>query len=616
MSALLLLVLLHGLLPAGESVDGLFTAIRQGDRPLVARLVGQGADVNAANPGGVTPLLQAVLTSDLKMVRLLIAKGANVKAQGESGITPLHAAAFDAGLTRVLLDAGADPNAATSSGQTPLFGAVRNGNEAVVRMLLRAGANVNALRAAASRSVPPLNAAVTSGNAAIVRRLIAAGADVKLVGPLPSSGLKRGCIECVRALLEKGAMPTAQSVADAAAPGSLAMVKLLVEANAPVNGQDARGYTPLMRAALSYHQNPALVDYLLSKGAETSPRNEAGDTALSIARRFGETQLVARLREAGATDTPGITLPPPVENNTVQAAVTRGVPLLQKIGPPVFKQRGCVTCHNNTLPVQVAVMAQRRGFPIDEETQRREIRQIAADHLARRQNLAIGAGIPEIYGYTLLALDAAGYAPDASTDLAVHQLAFRQEASGYWRVDDYRPPQEYSSIAATALAIRGLQAYAPPGRAAEGKERIARARTWLIASRPHGAEEHAMRLLGLGWTKAPAGAAIRDLVAARNPDGGWPQLPGMTSDAYATGLALYALQVGGGMAVTDEVFQQGVRYLLETQRPDGSWFVQTRSYPLQRYFESGFPYGHSQWISAAGSSWAMMALLLTVPEAR
>ena len=128
-----------------------------------------------------------------------------------------------------------------------------------------------------------------------------------------------------------------------------------------------------------------------------------------------------------------------------------------------------------------------------------------------------------------------------------------------------------------------------------------------------------MRLLGLGWSKASArviSEASRHLVAEQRPDGGWSQLPGMDPDSYATGLALYALHEGGGMPAKDAGYQRGVRHLLDTQRPDGSWFVQTRSYPFQPYFESGFPYGHSQWISAAGSSWALMSLLFTVPEVR
>lgn len=602
------------------SGDNLFEAIRQGNHSLVTRLAGRGADVSAAGPAGLTPLLQAVITSDVKMVRLLIAKGADAKVAGESGITPLHAAVFDAELTRVLLEAGADANAQTSTGATPLSGAVvRRGNDAVIELLLRAGADVNALPASSAGRVSPLRRAIGTGDAGTVRRLIAKGADIKLAEPFNRFAMQGGCVECMRQVLEKGTKPTGQMVADAAAPGSFDLVKLLVEAGAPVNHQDSRGYTPLMRAVLSYNQKPELISYLLAKGAPTAPKNETGDTALSMARRFGETPIVAMLREAGATDVEVVTLPPPVKENNAKAAIARALPLMQKIGQPVFKRRGCVTCHNNTLPAQVVAMARRSRFAVDEEIAKRELLQIVADHRARRQALIIGSGLPEIYGYTLMALNTSGHAADSGTDLAVHQIAFRQEPDGFWRVDDYRPPQEYSRIAATALAIGGLQAYSPPGRAKEMKERIARARKWLTASRPEGAEEHSMRLLGLAWSKTPNAtmeSAVRDLIALRNRDGGWPQLPGMASDAYATGLALYALRLGGGVAVSHDAYQGGVRYLLDTQRPDGSWFVQTRSYPFQPYFESGFPYGHSQWISAAGSSWALMSLLLTLPGAR
>ena len=48
-------------------------------------------------------------------------------------------------------------------------------------------------------------------------------------------------------------------------------------------------------------------------------------------------------------------------------------------------------------------------------------------------------------------------------------------------------------------------------------------------------------------------------------------------------------------------------------RRAGTWYVQTHTHPLQPYFESGFPYGHHQWISAAGTSWAAMATESTLP---
>jgi hypothetical protein len=66
------------------------------------------------------------------------------------------------------------------------------------------------------------------------------------------------------------------------------------------------------------------------------------------------------------------------------------------------------------------------------------------------------------------------------------------------------------------------------------------------------------------------------------------------------------------MSTTNPVYSKGVKYLLSTQAADGSWYVKSRSIWLQPYFESGFPYGQDQWISAAATSWASMALSLTV----
>ena len=71
----------------------------------------------------------------------------------------------------------------------------------------------------------------------------------------------------------------------------------------------------------------------------------------------------------------------------------------------------------------------------------------------------------------------------------------------------------------------------------------------------------------------------------------------MDSDAFATGLALYALRLGGGLSPSNTAYQRGVAYLLQTQLPDGSWYVKTRSFPFQTYFESGFPHGKDQWIT-------------------
>lgn len=95
-------------------------------------------------------------------------------------------------------------------------------------------------------------------------------------------------------------------------------------------------------------------------------------------------------------------------------------------------------------------------------------------------------------------------------------------------------------------------------------------------------------------------------------DGGWSDLESMESGAFATGKTLYALHTAG-LPVTDAAYARGVRYLLNTQQEDGSWYVKTRALALQPHFDAGFPHGFDQWISAAGTNWATVALSLASP---
>ena len=122
-----------------------------------------------------------------------------------------------------------------------------------------------------------------------------------------------------------------------------------------------------------------------------------------------------------------------------------------------------------------------------------------------------------------------------------------------------------------------------------------------------------MRLMGLVWSKAEPNdiaQAMADVLAQQRPDGGWAQLAGLESDAYSTGQAMMALNEAG-MLPAARAYQHGMTYLLRTQMADGSWLVRTRSNPLQPLKDSGFPHGRDQWISAAGTSWAAMALAMS-----
>jgi len=198
----------------------------------------------------------------------------------------------------------------------------------------------------------------------------------------------------------------------------------------------------------------------------------------------------------------------------------------------------------------------------------------------------------------------------------VHYVSTRQEPSGRFRVMDYRPPQEYTDITFTANALRALQQHSTPARAAEFKDRVRRATRWLAAQTPRDTEDSSLRLMGLAWagaSKSTKDAAVTGLLALQRPDGGWAQTAAVVApDAYATGEALYALHLAG-VSPSHPAYRRGVEFLLKTQRKDGSWFVASRSHPVQPLIDGGYPYINHQWISAAGGAWSTMALLATLP---
>jgi hypothetical protein len=71
-----------------------------------------------------------------------------------------------------------------------------------------------------------------------------------------------------------------------------------------------------------------------------------------------------------------------------------------------------------------------------------------------------------------------------------------------------------------------------------------------------------------------------------------------------------------GPVITPGNSAESKRFLLKTQAADGTWHVQTRSLPIQPYFETGYPYDHDQWISAAGAAYATMAIAAAVDAPR
>ena len=88
----------------------------------IKRLIASGADVNAKNENGQTPLHWAVLEDRIEMAKLLIASGADVGAKNKDGETPLHWAVDNDNIeiAKLLIDSGAKVNVKKRNGDTPL----------------------------------------------------------------------------------------------------------------------------------------------------------------------------------------------------------------------------------------------------------------------------------------------------------------------------------------------------------------------------------------------------------------------------------------------------------------------------------------------------------------
>jgi Prenyltransferase and squalene oxidase repeat len=305
-----------------------------------------------------------------------------------------------------------------------------------------------------------------------------------------------------------------------------------------------------------------------------------------------------------------------------RAAVTKILPLLEMSGEQVFKSRGCVSCHNNSLPQMAVALARKKGFPVNQQQAKKELDFAVATDRPYFESMRLGStigGASDTLGYTLMGMAAAGYPADAFTDSHIHYLSLSQLSNGSWRTTSYRPPEEYGAFSTTAVALRAIRLYPIPGRREEFKERLARAKRWLLSAKAVSEEERAMQLNGLadaGATAAERAPFVQSLKAAQNQDGSWSLLSGYPGEAYATGEALYALHVSGGVSTTETVYEKGVQWLLRNQLDDGSWFMPARAVPVQPHtFESGFPHGWHQFASDGASSWATMALLFTLPDA-
>jgi hypothetical protein len=313
---------------------------------------------------------------------------------------------------------------------------------------------------------------------------------------------------------------------------------------------------------------------------------------------------------------------PRPSREVIQTAVTKGFSLLQTSGVKFIIQGKCASCHHSTLTSMVAEKMAAKGVgELDTTAGMRKGAMSNSLHYIGNPNLNnqfIQAKF--IAPYVLLGLAAEKYPADFNTDISVAYLMSQQLPDGSFQAEYMRTPLESGDIHLSAFAIRAIQLYASPAKAAQTKKMVQLTKAWLEKQEPTVQQELAMQLLGLRWTSGDEAVKKKvsdKLYAMQNNDGGWSQLPTLKSDAYATGQALFALVESGQVAAHDADYQRGIAYLLQTQQASGAWVVMTRSNPIQPYINADFPpYDENQFISAAASNWATLALADALPDKR
>ena len=259
---------------AGNSLPDL---IQQGKRAEALAAIAGGADVNAPQGDGSTPLLWAVYKVDAELVGTLLKHGAKADAVNKYGASPLAEAVKigNAELAKTLLDAGANVDSPNQDGETALMLAARAGATDVAKLLIERGANVNAVESWKNQTA--LMWAADANAPDLVQLLIAHGADVKTRAVAndwaaqitsepraqyrPTGGFtpliyaaRSGCTRCVRAILEAGA---------------------------DIDQPNPDGITPLMFAIDNLRFDTARL--LLDQGANPHHQDWYGRTALYVA---------------------------------------------------------------------------------------------------------------------------------------------------------------------------------------------------------------------------------------------------------------------------------------------------------------------------------------------
>jgi ankyrin repeat protein len=580
-------------------MPALYLAVGRDDPAGVKRALATGVPVDSRNVLQFTPLIFGAAANKRAAVEALLAGGADLEAPSQFGSAlTLAEAEGNAAMAMFLLDRGAAPEAKRVDRIQPLMLAAWHGHTEVVSRLLERGAKVDATNV---DNATALSYAARGGSAEAARLLLDKGAAVDAADA-------RGWTPLMYAALN----------------GRGSVVRLLLARGAKVNAREKSGRTALLLAA-SYSGDPDVIRALKDGGADVKATDSRGRTAGEIAAARGYSEA------AGILGRDGVKTAALAASRSPRDAALAGLKALESTQSIYLKKLGCASCHHQSLALAVTGVAIERGFPIDRALLKSQIERCAGEGEATGPFYEAALKHPEMAsqipfseigeavtgeGFMLSGLAAAKVPSNPGLQATALVLGRRQEADGRWTFILNRVPMQSSDFTVTALAIRVLKAYGPRDRASEIRDRIAKAKQWLLTAPAASSEDRAYRLIGLKWAGATAAemqAAIQAIRGAQRPDGGWAELDNLRSDAYATGQALYSLSAAGGVASSDGALKKGLAFLQRTQDDDGTWFINKRAAPLNFYTDVGFPHGESQYASFAGTCWATMALIQASP---
>ena len=324
----ILLLLLIGFGSQQQSLDQEFLdAVQKKDLPKINTLLKQGANINAREHiNGHFALQYAVYWPDVSLVKLLLDKGADVNLADTGGTTALIDATRSSGpeytaIVKLLVERGADVRA---DDDAAILSAAKNAAPETVRLLIAKGARVNATDKD-SEGDTVLMQASSGASAATVEMLLSAGADINATNnngetalikavsldhryspnerlPIIDLLLKKGAD--VNARDRKGRTPLFHSVVQymSEAGGTIAhveVVKFLLDRGADVRATDEQGDTVLLRAISAFRGSTDIVQTLLAKGVPLDVQNKKGTSALMIAAGNGNENLLALLLDKG-----------------------------------------------------------------------------------------------------------------------------------------------------------------------------------------------------------------------------------------------------------------------------------------------------------------------------